>query len=280
MNQQYRPSIQKASVNPSLLNIAIRYLQHGWNVIPLQGKRPSIHWRVFQKTRVSEHQLKQWYRDGLMGNIGLVCGQISNRLVILDIDSEQGYLAFKRAFPKYVSTYTVQTGSGVGYHLYWYVQRLPKTLHVRTSRLGNLDLLSSGCQAVAPPSRHPRTSKLYQIQKSRHILKLDHVDHIQKWLTSLREPQTPVSDRLHQRHKWKWRTREELIVTLATYFSTHRYRQRGMWLNGSCVYPHRHKNRDIHPSFGFNTHSGFGHCFVCGTLSLDELCDTLNITIW
>lgn len=44
--------------------------------------------------------------------------------------------------------------------------------------------------------------------------------------------------------------------------------QRGDWLNGACPFPERHKHGDRHPSFGFNTKTGYGFCHVCGTLLL------------
>ena len=270
------PRIREGQGQTGMLDTALEYLQYGWNVIPLQGKRPALRWRRFQQTRVSEGQLRYWYRMGQMENIGLVCGAISNQLVIFDIDSPQGYRAVKSTLPHYTSTYTVRTGSGMGYHLYWYVQRLPKTTRVKTKRLGNLEILSTGCQAVAPPSRHPTTGRTYEIVKSGSILRLDHLRDLLRWLVSLRETRTPVRSWSPIRYS-KQIDREEVVTMLTTYFLSRQYRRRGAWLNGTCVYPHRHNNDDSHPSFGFNVESGFGYCFVCGTLTPHELCQALNM---
>ncbi|MBE2266603.1 MAG: hypothetical protein IAE80_00125 [Anaerolinea sp.] len=53
---------------------------------------------------------------------------------------------------------------------------------------------------------------------------------------------------------------------------------RGDWLNGACPFPTRHKHEDRHPSFGFNTKTGYGFCHVCGTLLLKDLCPALGIS--
>jgi hypothetical protein len=52
---------------------------------------------------------------------------------------------------------------------------------------------------------------------------------------------------------------------------------RGDWLNGACPFPTRHKHEDRHPSFGFNTKTGYGFCHVCGTLLLKDLCPALGL---
>lgn len=54
---------------------------------------------------------------------------------------------------------------------------------------------------------------------------------------------------------------------------------RGDWLNGACPFPERHKHADRHPSFGFNTRTGYGFCHVCGTLLLKDLYPVLQMTL-
>ncbi len=53
----------------------------------------------------------------------------------------------------------------------------------------------------------------------------------------------------------------------------------GDWLNGACPFPERHKHGDRHPSFGFNTRTGYGFCHVCGTLLLKDLCPALGMAL-
>lgn len=55
------------------------------------------------------------------------------------------------------------------------------------------------------------------------------------------------------------------------------YRRSGDWLSGPCLYPHRHQHNDQHVSFGFNTRSAYGSCFICGSLLLKDVCLALDI---
>jgi hypothetical protein len=55
------------------------------------------------------------------------------------------------------------------------------------------------------------------------------------------------------------------------------FKRRGDWLNGACPYPERHKHADHHPSFGFNTRTGYGYCHVCGSMLLKDLCALLHL---
>jgi len=55
------------------------------------------------------------------------------------------------------------------------------------------------------------------------------------------------------------------------------YTWRGTWLNGTCLQAHLHKHADQRPSFGFNTATGYGYCFVCGSILLKTLGRVLEI---
>ena len=55
------------------------------------------------------------------------------------------------------------------------------------------------------------------------------------------------------------------------------YVQQGDWLSGSCLYPAHHQHGDVHHSFGFNTVSGYGHCFRCGSILLKDICTEIGI---
>jgi hypothetical protein len=55
------------------------------------------------------------------------------------------------------------------------------------------------------------------------------------------------------------------------------YKRSGDWLSGACIYPENHLHDDAHPSFGFNTRTGYGNCYVCGSILLKDICTTLGI---
>ena len=263
----------------SVFEAARAYLRYGWNIVPLDGKRPTVKWRTLQYIPVSEMQLRGWYIAGQLQNVGIVCGAVSRHLVVLDIDQEVGYAAFSAAFPSLVETYTVQTGSGRGYHLYWVVKHLPITMRIHNSALGNLELLAEGCQVVAPPSAHPHTGNRYTVNDMRPLLVRSIVTDVQDWLFHLRETNVKANSHDLQPATYSMQMDyTERHARLVEYFERQHYHKRGNWLNGTCVFPHYHRQNDIHPSFGFNLQSGYGHCFLCGTLSPEMLCRALNIS--
>jgi hypothetical protein len=57
------------------------------------------------------------------------------------------------------------------------------------------------------------------------------------------------------------------------------YHPNGEWLNGRCPHPEKHKNQDAHPSFGFNTQSGVGKCFVCGNFDLGHVARAFGVAV-
>lgn len=68
-----------------------------------------------------------------------------------------------------------------------------------------------------------------------------------------------------------------VVDALVDHFVAQGFKTRGTWLNGSCVYPERHKPGAVHPSMSFNMASGFGFCRVCGTLLAKDLCRAVGI---
>ncbi len=74
-----------------------------------------------------------------------------------------------------------------------------------------------------------------------------------------------------------WGLNPALLAAVAGQLLDRDYRRSGEWLRGSCPFPHHHRHNDCHPSFGFNLRSGWGYCFVCGTVRLKDLCVALGI---
>jgi hypothetical protein len=99
------------------------------------------------------------YRQGILQNIGIVCGVASGNLVVLDLDGAAGYPAFAASFPHLAETYTVATGGGVGRHVYFRVEQMPPSVKAMNTPIGNLELCGEGRQVVAPPSLHPITGQ-------------------------------------------------------------------------------------------------------------------------
>jgi len=71
-----------------------------------------------------------------------------------------------------------------------------------------------------------------------------------------------------------------VIQAVADVLLSQGFKWRATWLNGSCPHAHLHKHADRRPSFGFNTATGYGYCFVCGTILLKQMCDYLHTGIY
>lgn len=270
--------VLQAAQAHSAFQAACLYTQAGLNVLPLKGKQPHLQfWRHYQTQAVSQQQVAQWHRAGLFSNVGLVCGSTSRNLVVLDLDSIDAYEAFCQHFPTLAETYTVLTGSGMGVHLYWYTKRLPATTRILSTALGYLELLAQGHQVVAPPSLHPVTGQPYRVLRTIPVQHVADLEPVATWLRTFRSdhpvctPAKPVT--------YRGRLNPRLIDAISDRLLSLGYKPRRDWLNGRCIYPHRHRHGDRHPSFGFNRQSGYGYCFVCGTLLAKDICSVLHIDV-
>jgi hypothetical protein len=80
-----------------------------------------------------------------------------------------------------METYTVQSGSGHGLHLYLRSDILPASK--RTSQpWGNVELRANGCYVVAPPSIHPDTGHRYEVIKRVSIKRVLSLSLLAAWI--------------------------------------------------------------------------------------------------
>ncbi|MBN1427599.1 MAG: bifunctional DNA primase/polymerase [Anaerolineae bacterium] len=242
---------------------AERYLALGYCVIPLRGKVPTITWSTYQRRKPSLNELRRWARCGLLRNIGIVCGEVSGNLVVLDFDDLAVYETFIRRFPDLAQTYTVATGGG-GRHAYLQAGLLPPS-----RRRQGVELRGNGLQVVAPPSVHPNSTP-YQVLHSLDVLQVPNLEELARWVRPAAGPKPDISAPAAGANP-------SLTAAIALHFQALGYRRRGDWLNGPCIYPQRHAHDDSRISFGFNTCSGYGNCFRCGSMLAKDIARVLGI---
>jgi uridine kinase len=276
MNSSTQPPIVRAAHSETTAVAALAYATLGMSVIPLDGKRPALKsWTRYQQERADEATIRSW----TFGNIGIVCGAVSGNLVVLDLDGAAGYAAFAATFPALAQTYTVASGGGVGRHVYFYADRLPASVKAMNTPLGHLELCANGRQVVAPPSIHPMTGYLYRVERPLDILRVPHLDDLAAWIEVFKprrtaeawtppKVSTPPGQAVVNRR---------VIEAIGRELHGRGFKAHGEWLHGRCINPERHKHGDRNPSFGFNTTSGYGHCYVCGTMLAKDICARLNI---
>ncbi|MBZ0293745.1 MAG: bifunctional DNA primase/polymerase, partial [Anaerolineae bacterium] len=281
MKASQQPPIVQAAQEQTTLAAALAYAALGLSIIPLDGKRPALTaWTEYQQAAASPETIKAWNNAGLLKNIGIVCGRVSGNLVVLDLDGAAGYPAFAATFLALAETYTIASGGGVGQHVYFYTDSLPSSIKAMGTPIGNLELCGEGRQVVASPSVHPTTGQPYRVERELDILHVPDLVELAAWIESFK-PRQAV-------RVWQPPTRmnfptgdaplnPRMLDMIARVLAGQGFKQHGDWLHGNCIYPERHKNGDRNPSFGFNTQSGYGHCYVCGTMLAKEVCEALNI---
>lgn len=118
------------------LTAARNYLAAGFSLFPLayRTKDPKrnllplvdgVHtWKPFQVERPTEDQVKSWF-NGPPCNIALVMGQVSGRVIAIDFDVEEAYLAWVKKYPQLGPDCTATAETGKGYHV---LVRMPAPL--------------------------------------------------------------------------------------------------------------------------------------------------------
>jgi hypothetical protein len=153
-----------------MLNYALLYLNRGLSVIPLiyGDKKPATRWEEYQRRQPTEDEVRKWFSN--VHNIGIVCGSVSGKLVVLDIESEDLFQKFYEKLDKeypdlrdiVLNTWLVKTGKGR--HIYLRVRSSDEeySMRVASDKHENFfEVRSKEMYVVAPPSLHP-SGKRYE----------------------------------------------------------------------------------------------------------------------
>jgi hypothetical protein len=179
------PAISEAAKRPTVPEAAFAYADLRISILPCRGKEPGLRsWKQFQERRPSRTLIQLWAQNGLLQNVGLICGAVSENLVVIDLDGVEAVAAFCQRFPHLIDTYTVTSGSGNGAHLYFRPEILPPTTRVTGTSGGNVELRANGCYVVAPPSIHP-SGKPYTIARPLPIMRLHELGDVVDWIKRL-----------------------------------------------------------------------------------------------
>lgn len=134
-----------------------------WEVTPVErprlgdeasGKRPILSEWPYRES-LGEEEIAMYWGRGIPFNVGLICGERSD-LVVLDFDEPEWYCRWARRHPEAAQTLTAARDNAEPgrVHLYFSTEEsdVPDSLTKTANGWG--DLLSSGRQVVAPPSVH------------------------------------------------------------------------------------------------------------------------------
>jgi hypothetical protein len=155
---------------------AQKYAELGFSVIPVNGKKPVFDmWGKYQFERAHPRTIFTWRIAGILRGFGVVCGRISN-CVVIALDGDEAVTTWRAAFPHLLDTYTVTSGSGHVQHLYYRPTVMPPSMRIR-----GYELRSDGCYVVAPPSPHP-SGKPYAVSHRVPIMRPHNLIDVLAWL--------------------------------------------------------------------------------------------------
>jgi hypothetical protein len=178
-----------------ILRAALEYAEQGFSVIPLNGKKPAtlpgggeMHWKVYQSRRATRREIMSWAENGLLQNVGIVCGEIS-RLVVIDLDGLNAVQTFHARWSSVLPpTRVVKTGSGTGEHIYFRPNTMPRSKRaMNIPGGGNIEIRANGLYVVAPPSVHPDTALPY-VANDTPIFKTPTLFFLEDWLDTFMRP--------------------------------------------------------------------------------------------
>lgn len=172
------------------------------------------------------------------------------------------------------------TFTGGGYHAYWFLHE-PLTDMVLARKLLRALAKTTGGDFLSPvqslrlantkntkPHRKEALCRVIHLQDTvTSVSDFDYLLLVMKKQSSARQPPQQVRGRLNP----------DMLQTVRQHFIRLGYKQSGDWLSGACIYPENHLHDDAHPSFGFNTRTGYGNCYVCGSILLKDICIEIGI---
>jgi len=178
------------------------------------------------------------------------------------------------------------TFTGGGYHALWWLstaatnmQQVRRVLHalavvLRGDMLSPAQSLRLVGSCNTKPQRNNALCRIVVLHENCYSLS-DFDDMVQR-LTPRCRRTSPA--RTSVRHSPTGASLNPSLVSAVTEVLIQQgYRRSGDWLRGPGLYPPRHQHNDRHSSFGFNTRSAYGSCFICGSLLLKDVCLALDL---
>lgn len=156
----------------------------GFSLIPLnawneghddkKGKAPKdgLAWEKYQHERADWKTIETWFKTYPNCNWGIICGEISGNLTVIDFDDPEIYY---KIFPKHedLEQETIVVKTGRGYQVYLKGITESKDIHAKDGSIV-FEIRSNGRYVVAPGSKH-KTGVFYEIVGTTKILEVEDI---------------------------------------------------------------------------------------------------------
>lgn len=155
------------------------YYNQGFSIIPLKekDKRPNIDsWEKYHKQQATKEEIQTWLKNGLFKNIGVICGEVSNNLVVIDIDDEKIPKDIGLQLHKIAETGSWVVKTGKGYHIYCKHHSNPGG--IKKPLKYKIEYRANRGYVVAPPSIHPNGNQYHflEVKKKEDLPELQEKD--------------------------------------------------------------------------------------------------------
>ncbi len=214
-----------------------RWVSLGFSLIPTnQEKKPTVQWKDYQIRKPSDSELNRWFSDSNSINPAVVCGAISDGLVVLDCDDPHISELLK------IDTLTIGTPSG-GLHLPVRSKVIPDKM--QGYRGYALDIQGEKSYALLPPAKTDKGE--YRIVKDAPIKEFDNI---------LEYLDTKLPAICGEKGKDIQKFKETIGTAILEKWVKKEYEGHNYW-QAKCPF-----HRDSDPSLTIYD-NGF-HCFGCG----------------
>jgi len=138
-----------------MLQAALNYIRNQVSVIPLTylTKRPALReWATYQNRIPTMDEVQAWFSESLH-NIAIVCGRVSN-LIVVDVDDREKFEKFVLKLHAKAPANLLWVKTRRGVHLYFrYPAALPEDVtKIDLTETHGMELRANRCYVVAPPS--------------------------------------------------------------------------------------------------------------------------------
>lgn len=141
----------------SMLTVALEYCKRGWEVFPLEGKKPRVAWK--DSATADQAKVWEWWNAWPDAGIGLALGKRSG-VVRVDVDNCPAEEVARWELDPTLEFSTPAGGRGLLYR--WEEGAETKQLWRGKGEHEELRLQSDGAYTVLPPSPHPEKPGIYE----------------------------------------------------------------------------------------------------------------------
>lgn len=227
----------------------------------------ALGWGAYFAVGLRRSGLTRWKRGGVAEVVALPA-----LFVDVDDSSVEAVTRLQSAHPKP----SCIVASGGGYHAYWWLDEPTTDLNAARLLLRGMAAALGGDRLSVAQSLRVVSSTNTKQSRGNALCRLVEL-HERRYCINDFAAYLPRPTPRPAQSVIPYVPNADLIAQVTQAFMGRGGRLRGDWVNGACPFPSNHKHDDRHPSFGFNTSTGYGFCHVCGTLLLKDLCPALGI---